>query len=135
MPCHRVTGSPARSRRPPLHDVQRLITRPTPHPERSEGSTPMPLTTLDPTGAKQVELNSIAPRVSGLRGRRVGLLYNVKHNARELVLEIGALLQERYGAELGEPMLTAGQSGMLAKPEQLQELASKSDLVVTAIGD
>ena len=95
----------------------------------------MSLITLDPTGVKQVELNSLAPRVSGLRGKRVGLLYNVKHNARELVREIGSLLRDRYGAELGEPVLTAGQSGMLAKPEQLRDLAAKSDLVVTAIGD
>jgi hypothetical protein len=95
----------------------------------------MSLITLDPTGAPQVELHHIAPRVSGLRGMRVGLLYNVKHNARELVQEIGALLEERYGAQPGEPMLTTGQSGMLARPEQLQDLASKSDLVVTAIGD
>jgi hypothetical protein len=95
----------------------------------------MTLITLDPTGAKQVSTNSIAPRVDTLRGRRVGLLYNVKTNARELVTEIASLLRDRYGAELGEPMLTAGQSGMLATPSQLQELAAKSDLVVTAIGD
>ncbi len=95
----------------------------------------MSLITLDPTGVKQVELHSIAPRLSDLRGKRVGLLYNVKHNARELVLDIGSLLEERYHVELGQAMLTGGQSGMLARPEQLQELASNSDLVVTAIGD
>jgi hypothetical protein len=95
----------------------------------------MTLTTLDPTGVRQVELHSIAPRLSDLRGKRLGLLYNVKHNARELVLDIGSLFAERYHVELGEPMLTSGQSGMLARPEQLRELAARSDLAVTAIGD
>ncbi len=95
----------------------------------------MSLITLDPTGVRQVELHRLAPRVSGLRRKRVGLLYNVKHNARELVLEIGSLLGDRYGAVLGEPVLTAGQSGMLAKPEQLQQLAARSDLVIHAMGD
>ena len=95
----------------------------------------MALVTLDPTGARQVALNSIAPRLDGLRGKRVGLLYNVKTNARKLVTEICTLLQERYGVEVGEPVLTAGQSGMLAKPEQLRELADQCDAVVTAIGD
>jgi hypothetical protein len=31
--------------------------------------------------------------------------------------------------------LTQGQSGMLAKPEQLQELAREVDFVITAVGD
>jgi hypothetical protein len=95
----------------------------------------MTLITLDTTGVKQVTLQSIAPRLSGLRGKRVGLLHNVKHNARELVCDIGSLLRERYEVELGEPVLTAGQSRMLAKPEQLRALAVSSDLVIHAIGD
>lgn len=95
----------------------------------------MTLITLDPTGVKQVELHSIAPRLAGLRGKRVGLLHNVKHNARELVTEIGCLLRDQYEAELGEAVLTAGQSRMLAKPEQLRALAERSDLVIHAIGD
>jgi hypothetical protein len=33
------------------------------------------------------------------------------------------------------PMLTEGQSGMLAKPEQLQQLAKEADFVLHAIGD
>jgi hypothetical protein len=95
----------------------------------------MGLITLDPTGVKQVEQHSIAPRLSSLHGKRVGLLNNVKHNARELLCDLGGLFQERYAVSLVGPVLTAGQSGMLAKPEQLQELADQVDLVITAIGD
>jgi hypothetical protein len=95
----------------------------------------MTLITLDPTGAGQVEIFPIAPRVAGLHGKRVGLLNNVKTNARELIVEIGNLLEQRYAVQLVGPVLTAGQSGMLAKPEQLKELAAEVDLVITAVGD
>ena len=95
----------------------------------------MTLITLDPTGVGRVENHPLAPRLASLRGARVGLLHNVKTNARELIVDIGDLLKERYGVEIVGPVLTAGQSGMLAKPEQLQELASQVDLVITAVGD
>jgi hypothetical protein len=93
------------------------------------------LITLDPTGARPVDTHRIAPRVSGLNGKRVGLLHNVKTNARELVCDIARLLKERYDVTLVGPILTQGQSGMLAKPEQLQALAAQVDLVITAVGD
>jgi hypothetical protein len=93
------------------------------------------LITLDPTGARPVHQHSIAPRLSGLNGKRLGLLHNVKTNAKELVVDLGELLRARYDVTLVGPMLTEGQSGMLAKPEQLQQLAKEADFVITAIGD
>ncbi len=95
----------------------------------------MTLVTLDPTGARPVDRHAIAPRLSGLNGMRVGLLHNVKTNAKELVLEIAELLAQRYDVKIVGPILTQGQSGMLAKPEQLRELAQQTDLVITAVGD
>jgi len=95
----------------------------------------MALITLDPTGVRQVEFHSIAPRLSALNGKRVGLLHNVKTNAKELIVDIGELLRERYDVTLVGPVLTQGQSGMLAKPDQLEELARRADLVITAVGD
>jgi hypothetical protein len=95
----------------------------------------MALITLDPTGVKPVETHSIAPRVAGMHGKKVGLLNNVKVGSRELIVNIGDLLKERYDVTLVGPVLTAGQSGMLATPEQLKDLAAQVDMVVTAIGD
>jgi hypothetical protein len=95
----------------------------------------MTLITLDPTGAGSVENHRIAPRLNGLHGKRVGLLNNVKTNAKELICDIGELLRERYDVQLVGPVLTAGQSGMLAKPEQLRDLAAQVDCVITAVGD
>jgi hypothetical protein len=95
----------------------------------------MSLITLDPTGARPVDTYGIAPRLAGLNGRRAGLLHNVKTNAKELIGDIFELLEERYEIKMVGPVLTAGQSGMLAKPEQLEELAREADFVVTAVGD
>jgi hypothetical protein len=95
----------------------------------------MTLITLDPTGARRVETHSIAPRVAGLSGKRVGLLHNVKTNAKELIVDLGDLLEKRYNVQIVGPILTQGQSGMLAKPEQLKELAAEVDMVITAVGD
>jgi len=95
----------------------------------------MTLITLDPTGVRPVETHRIAPRVTGLNGKSVGLLNNVKTNAKELVVDIADLLQARYDVSVVGPVLTQGASGMLATPEQLQELAAQVDLVITAIGD
>jgi hypothetical protein len=95
----------------------------------------MPLITLDPTGVGRVETHAIAPRLSQLHGTRVGLLHNVKTNAKELVVELGDLLQERFNVQIVGPVLTQGQSGMLAKPEQLKQLAAEVDFVITAVGD
>ena len=66
----------------------------------------MTLITLDPTGVRPVETHRIAPRVTGLNGKRVGLLNNVKTNAKELVVDIADLLQARYDVSVVGPVLT-----------------------------
>jgi hypothetical protein len=95
----------------------------------------MTLITLDPTGARPVDTCSIAPRLGGLNGKRIGLLHNVKTNSKELICDIYDLLKQRYDVTLVGPVLTAGQSGMLARPEQLEQLARDVDCVITAVGD
>ncbi len=95
----------------------------------------MTLVTLDPTGARPVATFALAPRLDRLSGKRLGLVHNVKTNARELICEIGGLVQERHAVTVVGPVLTQGQSGMLAKPEQLRELAREVDFVITAVGD
>lgn len=94
----------------------------------------MALITLDPTGVKQVQLKSLAPRLKSFNGARVGVLHNVKHNAKELLMDIAELLQERYALkEIVGPVLT--DQSMLASPKQLDELAAKCDVVLTGLGD
>jgi hypothetical protein len=95
----------------------------------------MAVAIYDPTGVKQVSHNQIAPRLTTLNGARLGILHNVKHNAKEMTVAVADLLAERYQLkEIVGPTLTAGAIGMLATPEQIKEFA-KCDLVLTALGD
>lgn len=94
----------------------------------------MALATLNPTGAKQVDVHSIAPRLESLHGVRIGVLHNVKKNARELLMEMANVLEERYEVrEIVGPELT--DQSMLASPAQLADLAKRVDLVITGLGD
>jgi hypothetical protein len=96
----------------------------------------MTLLTLDPTGVKQVDIHPIAPRLETLQGTTIGVLHNVKKNAKELLNEMANVLQERYEIkEVIGPELTDGRGGMLSSPEQLDELSKKVDLVLTGLGD
>lgn len=95
----------------------------------------MSLITLDPTGVKQVGIEQLAPRLSTLNGKRVGVLHNVKVNAKELLVDMGTLLGERYDVRLLDPLLTDTPNGMLASPGQLKRLAQEADLVLTGLGD
>ena len=95
----------------------------------------MTVAIYDPTGAKQVSLNQIAPRLTTLNGATLGILHNVKHNAKEMIVAVADLLSERYQLKgIVGPTLTAGAIGMLATREQIEEF-TKCDLVLTALGD
>ncbi len=92
-------------------------------------------TILDPTGRGDVNQNpTLAPRSRPLAGATIGLLDNGKVN--------GANLLEAFGRLLGETE-AVGEVRLFHKPyagqpldeDQLEEIASTCDFVVTAIGD
>lgn len=75
----------------------------------------------------------LAPRPTGLEGKRIGLLNNSKGNADHLLERISLRLRERYGVtdflRLTKPIFSR-----VAPDDQLEQLRS-CDLVVTAIAD
>ena len=74
-----------------------------------------------------------APRRASLQGKRVGLLINTKRNARPFLEEVGRLLHERY-----DVTLTKRTKINFAVPEPedvIKELAPKSDVIITGVGD
>lgn len=98
----------------------------------------MPNAILDPTG--QADRTSagpafaLAPRRSGLRGARVGLLINTKRNADLFLEEVGRLLKEEHGA--GSVMARTKLAFAQPVPEDmLKELTTECDVVVTGVGD
>jgi hypothetical protein len=52
----------------------------------------------DPTAEPHTLVADLAPRLTTLAGKRVGILDNGKANAGTLMLAVAKILQERYGA-------------------------------------
>jgi hypothetical protein len=91
---------------------------------------------IDPTAgpATRAGGTALAARAPDLRGRRVGLLANVKRNAEQFLDEVGTLLQTEHGAagvvrrkklSITDPV----------PPEMLRELVERCDVVVVGVGD
>ena len=52
----------------------------------------------DPTAEPRTIPVELAPRLTSLAGKRIGILDNTKANAGTLMLAVAKILQERYGA-------------------------------------
>lgn len=98
--------------------------------------SPLPVY-LDEAGPQ----NRLAQRPSSLDGKVVGLLPNWRPSAVEILRAIGALLQERYTLKnlvLEQPVRELPiRTGKLLDTmrRQLDELARRVDVVITATGD
>ena len=51
----------------------------------------------DPTAEPRTVVAQLAPRLTSLAGKRIGILDNGKANAGTLMLAVTKILQERYG--------------------------------------
>ena len=51
----------------------------------------------DPTAEPRAVVAQLAPRLTSLAGKRIGILDNGKANAGTLMLAVTKILQERYG--------------------------------------
>lgn len=98
----------------------------------------MPSAILDPTGLSSrgdtTPEFALAPRPMDLKGLKVGLLENGKQNARLLLEDVAAVLQNRYGA--GEVTLRRKEIfSQPAPPELVEELSGETEVVVIGVGD
>jgi hypothetical protein len=88
---------------------------------------------LDPVGERDIVRQPIAPRLSGLAGRKIGLLDNTKKNADILLKEVGEILLADHGVTEVIYRRKVG-SSPAAPAEMLDEMAS-CDAVINAYGD
>jgi hypothetical protein len=89
---------------------------------------------LDPTVGPDRADSPLAPRLSALDGKVLGLLANGKVNADRLLDLVREGLEARY--RLRDVVAMAKPSASrVAPPEMLEALARRCDAVVTAIGD
>jgi hypothetical protein len=98
------------------------------------GITTDVVTVLNPAAEDVAEPQRLAPRLSSLQGRTVGLIDNHKRNADIYLEELSRLLQERYGVsqvvtyrKISQSLPTAG--------EVLDQLAGECDAIIHAVAD
>jgi hypothetical protein len=92
------------------------------------------VTVLHPAAEDVPEPQCLAPRLSSLQGRTVGLIDNHKRNANVYLETLGQLLQERYGVSHVVTYRKISQS--LPTPDAvLDQLASECDAIIHAVAD
>lgn len=106
--------------------------------------TPLKLTMVSPLPVYLDESgpqNKLAPRPASLEGKVVGLLPNWRPSAVEILRAIGILLQERCAVKelvMEQPVRELPiRTGKLLDTmrDQLDSLAHRVDVVITATGD
>ena len=100
----------------------------------------MPNAILDPTGRLSVADVSaaggvLAPRPADLRGLRVGLLDNTKHNALLLLTELGRMLVDEHGAADVSIVETKRSFSVPIDEDIVRRYREACDVVVTGVGD
>lgn len=87
---------------------------------------------IDPTAEGRPAPAPTASRLGDLRGRRVGILDNTKHNSEHFLAAVGEGLAERFGCEI-----TTVRKKTYTRPAESAVLGTLagSEAVVTAIGD
>jgi hypothetical protein len=94
----------------------------------------MSMNLISPTGSHDRVQRSMAPRLANLTGLRIGLLSNGKLNAELLLKETARCFAEHHQCTVAA-MASKPHASKPAEAEQLRELASKVDLLITANGD
>ena len=89
---------------------------------------------LDPTVEPRRQPLTYVPRPDSLKGKRIGLVENTKYNSDKLLLRIGDILKQEYGAAETR-MWRKHNSSVPAHQEIIDEAKRGVDVVVAGIGD
>ena len=90
---------------------------------------------LDPTGAGDTASDTtLAPRMTTLDGKTLGLLDNGKPNGAAVLEEVGRQLRRRYALK-DVLMYAKPYFGTPVEPTQTQRIFEECDFAITAIGD
>jgi hypothetical protein len=92
------------------------------------------LVLISPVNEATVAESALAPRLSSLQGKRVGLLDNSKSKADRILETVAVILDTRYGFSniVHHRKPSASKP---ASPEAITDLAATCDLVVVGVGD
>ena len=89
---------------------------------------------LDPTVEPRKQPLTYVARPDSLAGKRIGLVENTKYNSDRLLLKIGEILKQEYGAAETR-MWRKKNASVPAHDEIIDEAKRGVDVVVAGIGD
>jgi hypothetical protein len=89
---------------------------------------------LDPTVEPRKQPLTYVPRPDSLKGKRIGLVENTKFNSDRLLLKIGEILKQEYGA--AETRLWRKHNASVPAHDAIIDEAKRGvDAVVAGVGD
>jgi hypothetical protein len=94
----------------------------------------MTLQIYDPTTEVSARRIAYAPRPKSLKGLRVGLVDNTKHNSDQLLLRIAGVLEREYGAK-AHVIRRKKSAGAAPHAEIVEEFKANCDVIVAGVGD
>ena len=94
----------------------------------------MAITLVAPGGQGSSTERSMAARLDGLRGAKIGLLSNGKANADVLLNETAALFVRDFDCRV-TGFVDKRNASRPALPTHHQQLAEQADFLITAVGD
>ena len=89
---------------------------------------------LDPTTEAATQTIAYVPRPDSLRGKRIALIENTKFNSDNLLVKIGNILINEYGAASAK-MWRKKNASVPAHEEIIEEVRRTCDVVVAGVGD
>ena len=89
---------------------------------------------LDPTTEAATQTIAYVPRPDSLRGKRIALIENTKFNSDNLLVRIGNILINEYGAASAK-MWRKKNASVPAHEEIIEEVRKTCDVVVAGVGD
>ena len=89
---------------------------------------------LDPTTEAVTQTIAWAPRPASLSGKKVALIDNTKFNSDNLLVRIGNILIDEYGASTAK-MWRKKNASVPAHEEIIEEVRQTCDVVVAGVGD
>lgn len=94
----------------------------------------MSLQIYDPTTEVKGRTISFVPRPKSLKGLRIGLVDNTKHNSDQILLRVAGILEREHGAKT-HVIRKKKSSGSAPSPEMIAEYKANCDVVVAGVGD